>query len=344
MKSRQSQHRIHTTYFASNILLSSFVFKQLNSFSMKKIIFFAAIALFAIGCTKPDDNRDTGPKLIFKFKFDSTQTRLDGFGNSSTMPAGHWGLSPVFHTMSAHYIELAPDSLTALGLGDVLYKASQVGSGSDLAIDFSKARFAGNNEEFYSVPLKNVTPGSYKWLRVSLAYQNYDIKFLYKNDTLPAPYNSGMYDARVASFVGFNTYLTSYKVKDQTVIVNGNRKQGYGAMELFNLPAWFPPQQPTQWQAPAGATTVPNPIALTSPIPPGSCVVTGRFATTGLTVTGTETSDVIVTVSLSTNKSFEWKDKNGDHLYQPLNSANNVLVEDSVVDMGIRGLIPIITR
>jgi hypothetical protein len=44
------------------------------------------------------------------------------------------------------------------------------------AIDFSKSVFAGNNEAFYSVPLKNIAAGTYKWLRVSLAYQNYDIK------------------------------------------------------------------------------------------------------------------------------------------------------------------------
>jgi len=51
--------------------------------------------------------------------------------------------------------------------------------------------------------------------------------------------------------------------------------------------------------------------------------------------------DDVITVSLSTNKSFEWKDKNGDGLFQPLNILNTG-VEDSVVDMGIRGLIPFV--
>lgn len=277
---------------------------------MKKTMFFLiAIAILAVSCKKTEV--DSGPKLIFKFKFDSTQTRLNNFGQAVTiLPTGNSAQSPIFHAMSAHYIELAPDSISPLGIGNVLYKAAEVGAGNNLAIDFSKSIFAGNNEVFYSVPLKNVIAGSYKWLRVSLAFQNYDIKFLYKNDTLPAPYNSSMYDGRVASFVGFNTYLTSYKVKDKTVSVNGNKKQGYGAMELFNLPAWFPPQAPIQFQAPANATTVPNPNWNTSPIPLGSCVVTGRFATaSGFTITGNETSDIVITVSLSTNKSFEWKDK-----------------------------------
>ena len=71
-------------------------------------------------------------------------------------------------------------------------------------------------------------------------------------------------------------------------------------------------------------------------------MVTGRFATTGLTITGNETQDIVITVSLSTKQSFEWRDKNGDHLYQPLNAADNSVTEDSVVDMGLRGLVPII--
>ncbi len=309
---------------------------------MKKTFFILlAVVLFAVSCTKPSE--DTGPKLIFKFRFDSTQTRLDNFGNVATMKPGNWAQSPVFHSMSAHYIELAPDSITPLGFGNILYKAAEVGTSPNNAIDFSKAVFAGNNEAFYAVPLKNIAAGTYKWLRVSLAYQNYDIKVLYKNDALPAPYNSMMLDGRVASFVGFNTYITSYKVKDQTLIVNGNKKQGYGAVELFNLPSGVPAQAARDWQAPVSTTTtVPNPIASTSPIPSGSCVVTGRFATTGLTITGNETQDIVITVSLSTKQSFEWRDKNGDHLYQPLNAADNSIMEDSVVDMGLRGLVPII--
>jgi hypothetical protein len=76
-----------------------------------------------------------------------------------------------------------------------------------------------------------------------------------------------------------------------------------------------------------------EPIAGTSPIPSGSCVVTGEFSTP-LTITGSETSDVVIVVSLSTNKSFEWTD-DGDGIFEPLDG-------DQIVDMGIRGLIPIV--
>ena len=83
----------------------------------------------------------------------------------------------------------------------------------------------------------------------------------------------------------------------------------------------------------AGATTVPNPIFDTSPIPAGSCVVTGAFDQP-LVITGNETKDIVITVSLSTNNSFEWTD-NGDGLFQPE-------VGDAVVDMGVRGMVPFV--
>jgi len=92
-------------------------------------------------------------------------------------------------------------------------------------------------------------------------------------------------------------------------------------------------------QPPAGATTVVNPLSGTSPIPAGSCLVTGEFFNTAgsslapLVITGSETSDIVITVSLSTNKSFEWKKVNGDGYYQP--DAG-----EFPVDMGIRGMIP----
>ena len=86
--------------------------------------------------------------------------------------------------------------------------------------------------------------------------------------------------------------------------------------------------------ASAGATTVPNPLFATSPIPAGSCVVTGELSTP-LTVTGLETEDVVITVSLSTNKSFEWAEIDGDNVFEPLEG-------EFPVDMGIRGMIPIV--
>jgi hypothetical protein len=61
-------------------------------------------------------------------------------------------------------------------------------------------------------------------------------------------------------------------------------------------------------------------------------VVTGKFEN-NLTLVGNETSDVVVTLSLSINNSFEWTEVNNDGKYEPSAGEN-------VVDMGLRGMIP----
>lgn len=268
---------------------------------------------------KKDDTVAAKPVVKFIFRFDSTQARLNNIGQPSVIPPGNAAQSPVFNKMSAHYVELAPAATTALGAGDILYWAPETNAGGANAIDFSRSTFAGNGEAFLTIPLDSITPGTYEWLRVSLAYQNYDIKFRASGFNLTGT---------IASFIGFRTYVQNFKVKDSTVTLNANKTQGYWAFETSvsgfgNV---------TTGQAPAGATTVPNPIFATSPVPAGSCVVTGKFAT-ALQVTGNETSDITIVVSLSTNKSFEWTDVDGNGTFDPLNG-------DQVVDMGIRGLIP----
>jgi hypothetical protein len=257
------------------------------------------------------------PSLIFRFVFDSTQVRLNAFGQPTTLPANHGGQSPKFNKMSAHYIELAPLPTTLLGQGEIIFHNAETTAGGATAIDFSKSFPVGNNEVFYQVPLKDVQPGTYQWLRVSLAYQNYDIKFRYT-------FAGTNYDlmGTIASFIGYNTYVNSYKVKDSTISLNENKLQGYWAFETqFNV---------TQGQAPAGATTVPNPLFNSSPIPQGSCVVTGVFESP-LVITGSEKQHKIVTVSLSTNKSFEWEEHSTPGYFEPA-------AGDVVVDMGIRGM------
>jgi hypothetical protein len=172
---------------------------------------------------------------------------------------------------------------------------------------------------FFEMPLKNFNPGTYEYVRASLLYQNYDINLLANGLDLTG---------RVASFVGFNTYISSYTINTQALQVNDDMLQGYWGFETSVLGVPYV----TSGQAPAGATTVPNPIFATSPIPQGSCVVTGAF-TQPLVINGNETNDIVVTLSLSTNNSFEWVDSNPDGKWEP--AAN-----EQVVDMGLRGLIP----
>lgn len=281
-----------------------------------KLTSLALIASIVL-CSCKKDADPAEPMVNFIFRFDSTQARLNNFGQPSVIPVGNAAQSPVFNKMSAHYVELAPGDLTPLGSGAILYKAAETNTGGATAIDFSKAVLAGNNEVFLRVPVKQVAAGSYKWLRVSLAYQNYQIKFQASGLILPGT---------IASFIGYNTYIGQYKIKDSTVNVGANRLQGYWGFETsysgLGLVA----------TGQAAGTTVPNPNP-SSPIPAGSCVVTGQFASP-LVISGNETGDINVIVSLSTNKSFEWRDNDANGLYDPS--------VDQVQDMGIRGLIPII--
>ena len=204
------------------------------------------------------------------------------------------------------------------------------------ARDFGQSIFAINNEVFYAIPLRNIKPGDYQWARISLAYQNYDVQFHVDTTILTDTINQN-FTGTVASFIGFNTYLTTYTVKSGSITVNGNRKQGYWGFETILTAPGFSQMIDTSGQAPDGATTVVNPLFATSPIPPGSCVVTAAFLPGKLTITGTETHDIIIEISLSTNKSFEWNDMDGNGLWDPLKG-------EQVLDMGIRGMIPTIQQ
>lgn len=255
--------------------------------------------------------------LIVKFRFDPNQARLNNLGQPSTVGAGNAAQSPVFNTISAHYLEFAPTAFTQLGQGAVVYHAPETNLGGSNAIDFSQSKIVAEDETFLEIPLSQLAAGNYEWLRVSLSYQDYQIN---------VRSNGVDYPGTLASFVGFNTYIGTHSIGNNIFPVNANRAQGYWAFALNNFP------YSDSGQAPPGATTVPNPIAGTSPIPAGSCVVTGRFATP-LTITGNERRNVEVTLSLSVNKSFEWHEVTADGKYEPG-------IGENVVDMGLRGLVP----
>lgn len=285
---------------------------------MKKLAFIL-LSFITFSCTDEDDKQVVveDPQLIIKFKFDPTQVRLNNLGQPSTVGAGNAAQSPIFNRISAHYLELTPNALTQVGQGTILYHAPETSLGGATAIDFSQAKIVGEGEAFLSIPLKNIPVGNYEYVRVSLSYQNYKINVR----------ASGVdYVGTLASFVGYNNYITTHSINGNPFVVNDDKLQGYWA---FGIPAvgYY-----TSGQTPAGATTVPNPIATTSPIPAGSCLVTGKFAN-NFVVTGNETKNVEVQLSLSINNSFEWHEVNADGKFEPSAGEN-------VVDMGLRGLIP----
>lgn len=273
-------------------------------------------SLLALGCSSSDDTEEgTSARLIVKMQFDETQERLNNLGEPATVATGNAAQTPRVNGMSAHYIEFAPTALTPLGEGQVVYMGEETQAGGEKAIDFSKAHITGHDQTFLELPLTGLAPGTYQWVRVSISYQNGTIDFL--NDGIDL-------EGTIASFLGYNTYIETVDINGKTVNVNANKLQGFWVFETLGLTF--------EGQAPEGAVTVPNPLFDTSPIPQGSCVVTGEF-TEPLVITGDETADITVNLSFSINNSFEWKEVNADGKYEP-NAG------EELVDMGLRGLIP----
>ncbi|NHM02954.1 hypothetical protein [Flavobacterium difficile] len=283
-----------------------------------KLFALVAFSILNFSCTDEDDTQIVveEPQLIIKFKFDPTQIRLNNLGQPSTVSAGNAAQSPMFNSISAHYLEFTPNALTQVGQGAVLYSGPSTTLGGANAIDFSQAIVVGEGEAFLSIPLKNLPQGSYEYVRVSLSYQNYNINVRASGTD---------YVGTIASFVGYNNYITTHTVSGNPFVVNDDKLQGYWAFAIPSV------GYTTSGQS-TGVTTVPNPIAATSPIPSGSCLVTGKFAN-NFVVTGNETKNVEVQLSLSINNSFEWHEVNVDGKFEPAAGEN-------VVDMGLRGLIP----
>lgn len=285
-------------------------------------LILVAILSVLLSCNNDDSNNNnsnTSANLIIKLKFDPDQVRLNNLGQPSSIPIGNAAQSPVIRRMSANYIEFAPTATTLLGQGEIIFEGEETNAGGDLAIDFQNAVFAGHDETFLIIPLNQMASGNYEWVRVSLAYQEGDINLRVAGNDITGT---------LGSFVGYNTYITTFRLNGQEIEVNDDRAQGFWAFEASGFV--------TDGQAPEGATTVPNPLFNTSPVPQGSCVVTGEFDS-ALTITGNETEDITVTLSFSINQSFEWTEVNADGIYEPE-------AGEQVVDMGLRGLIPTVSN
>ena len=285
---------------------------------MKKI-YSALLILIAVSSFNAcSSDSKSEPMLIVKFKFDPNQARLNNLGQPATMDPANAAQSPVFNTIGAHYMELAPNDNTQIGSGTIIYHGAETTVAGSNAIDFSQEKIVAEGETFLKIPLSQVAAGTYKWMRVSLAYQNYQINVR----------NAGVdYTGTLASFVGFNTYITSFNIVNNNFSVNDNKLQGYWAFALNNQP------YASSGQALAGATTVPNPIHATSAVPTGSCLITGRFPT-DLVLGSNQSNDVVITLSLSSNNSFEW------HEMGTPNGKYEPAAGEKVTDMGLRGLLP----
>ncbi|MBL4650886.1 MAG: hypothetical protein JKY03_14230 [Aureispira sp.] len=300
-------------------------------------LFFALCALFFTACEPTVTPPTSNSKLIFKLKFDPTQARLNAFAQPSTVPSGNAAQDPQFNGMSAHKIELVPSNLTPVNGGTIVYHGAETTVGGNNALDFDQAIVTTEGEVFFEIPLADVTPGTYPHIRVSVSYQNYDIVYNINNvPTFPSGTTNLINEkGTIAAFIGFNNYITNLTPKNISKSIHANKLQGYWAFETDLNSPYSAANAIYSGNAPV--TTVVNPLSGTTPTPPGSCLVTGSFDGNPLEITGDETEDVVVTLSFSTNNSFEWVDNNGNGALDIDFSAGTV---EAVVDMGLRGLKP----
>lgn len=280
------------------------------------IAFILTLGLvFAIsGCSKDKEE----PMLVFKYTFDEQGERQDNFGNPASIPANHAAQTPDFKALGVHSIELINAQPGLPTDQTIVYKGAETTFNGVDGIDFEKELIVSEGEVLVRIPLSQITPGTYNYLRNSLGYQEYNIDFLYTDP------NFGSMDLNgdIASFVGFKTYVSNFDLSGENIVVNDIVNQGFWA---FHVSSPVPITQTGN----APVTTVPNPLDAVSPIPLGSCLVTGQFDSP-LVVTGEESEDIVVEVAVSINQSFEWEEINQDGKYEP--------AVESVVDMGTRGL------
>lgn len=295
-----------------------------------------------------------GPSMIvcgeryihFSFDFDETLPRLGNDGSPSPLPSGHAGQAPDFHSQSIHYIELITSPYTQYGDGEVLYVGNETDLGGDTAIYHDIGLFASSNEIFFSYPISKIATGNYTWIRTSVAYQEYTIlwNLLGMSESTGFIKNLTNNQGTFASFLGYNTYITDVTLNNMTINVDDDELQGFYvfayALNHEYLGSAF---DGITYGEGAGSTTVPNPLSSTSPIPAGSCVVTGEIK--GGLYFSTDSHDddderdILVTLRYSTNASFEWEDNNNNGMWDLYSDDVNKSSEQ-VVDMGTRGLWP----
>ncbi|MCB0644175.1 MAG: hypothetical protein KDC44_21170 [Phaeodactylibacter sp.] len=303
--------------------------------SKLKFALWALTALFCYSCTKDDDSPPEGPMLNITFLLDANAARLDNLGNPATIPPGHAAQDPDFELLGLHFIGLYPDKFTPYESGVTVFSSPTTTAGGIAAIDFEQELLFSETDNQLSIPLSEVAAGTYEYFRSSIGFQKYRISYNLKGASSSPNWPTGLsddidVDGTVASFLGYNTYINSYTLVNQTVEVKANKLQGYFGLESVGEVAGQTFSEVTEGDAPQ--TTVPNPINDTSPVPAGSCVVTGKFPL-ALTIPEAPTEDINIQVIISINKSFEWQDGNANNKYEPL-------LGEQVVDMGTRGVFP----
>lgn len=256
-------------------------------------------------------------------------------GFPDTVAAGNAAQNPDMKGFAIQRVELAEDALTAYDAGQVIYLGPTTTLGGAEAYDFAAEVISDGSTPFLTVDMSTIAPGTYHYIRTSVSYLLFDVVFNLLN--VPFMGNVTGQKGRLASFVGENTYITTVSPISLSVTVNANKLQGFwvfetdlsGPMANYN----------TIHSGDAPGITVVNPISSTSPVPAGSCVVTGELIPP-LVVKSPQLDDVHILLSYSVNNSYEWNDNmvvNGEW------DVDVAGITEQIVDMGVRGLQAFVT-
>ncbi len=300
--------------------------------NITKILGAAFITLSLFGCSKKSN-----AFVHFKIKFDPLQERLTSTGLGSNVVAGRATQTPSINSVGISSLEISPSAATPFGQGTVVLTTAETLINGTKAIDFSQITTAKEGEIFASIPIENIAPGKYEWIRTSVAYQNLDIQF----NLINAPSAGNFLDERgtLATFMGYNNYLSKHKIWRKEETINDYCKQGFWLFESKLQTAYAAYNRVYSGQTAGNSITFVNPLAHSSPYPNGACAVTGRFDTP-LSISGNENEDITVVLTFSINKSIEWEEtinRNGKWDIN-MQSRNDAILIEPIVDMGLRGL------
>ena len=327
---------------------------------MKRIAWIALVALIFGACTKGTNER----YLILKFKFNDTLAPLNDTGGLYVMPNGNAAQTPVYNNIAANYVALSADSTFT---NMALVYGTYLNDTTTNFVNYKNLVKVKDGEAFVSISLASIKPGTYNWLRVSIAYQNFDIKFRLDSNVAsfsqngvqyPGAIFNGDYIGTIAAFSAFSTFVdeNGYIINEHKVpAYNQYIGNGVWALEThLGTGGIYYPSDYLNITGRANTTSV-NPLWATrnSPTPKRSAVLTANLnsiqydkygvkppaiAIAPLTITGAETESIIIECELLNKNSFEWQNGLGINVgWEPHKG-------EPIFDYGVRGMRPIIIK
>jgi hypothetical protein len=276
-------------------------------------------------------------QVHFIIKFDPLQERLNDKGVAVPIPTGRATQTPNLNQIGVECLEIAANANTPVNKGIPVFQSVLKSSGNETITDYAQLKMVKDGETIVSVPMSKLGVGKFEWVRLGVAYQNFDILFSMQE----VPFAGNFTDERgsFAAFLSKSNYITTHTVATKSETINGNKPQGYWVFETKFPSAYATLNRLFNGKIPDSTLTFVNPLHATAPLPTGSNLIVGRFDTP-LSITGQENQDITVTLTLSTNKSFEWEEsilRNGKWDSNAQANTGQPSVE-RVVDVGFRGL------